>query len=157
MAQKLNVAELKLSSPAFAGHSAIPARHAGDGEDVAPPLDWSGVPHGTKSFAVVVHDPDAPLVDGFTHWVAYGIPADATGLPEGGGDATAGQNSFGNAGYNGPAPPEGHGTHHYYFWVYALDEDLDLEAGLDRRSLHERIEDHVIEQARLVGTYKNQG
>jgi Raf kinase inhibitor-like YbhB/YbcL family protein len=157
MAQKLNVAELKLSSPAFAGHSAIPARHSGDGEDVAPPLDWSGVPQGTKAFAVVVHDPDAPLVDGFTHWVAYGIPADATGLPEGGGDATTGQNSFGNAGYNGPAPPPGHGTHHYYFWVYALDEDLDLEAGLDRRSLHELIEDHVIEQARLVGTYKNQG
>lgn len=157
MAQKLNVADLKLRSPAFAGHSPIPPRHSSDGEDISPPLEWSGVPEGTRAFAVVVHDPDAPLVDGFTHWVAYGIPGDASGLPEGGGDATAGVNSMGKEGYMGPAPPPGHGTHHYYFWVYALDEDLDLEPGLDRRALLERIEDHVIEQARLVGTYKNEG
>ncbi len=157
MAQKLNVADLKVSSPAFQGHGPIPQRHAGDGEDVAPPLEWSGAPQGTKAFAVVVHDPDAPLVDGFTHWVAYGIPAEATGLPEGGGEVVEGTNSFGNTGYNGPAPPPGHGTHHYYFWVYALDDDLDLEPGLDRPALLDRIEDHVIEQARVVGTYKNEG
>ncbi len=157
MSQQLNVADLKLRTPAFDGHRPIPARHAGDGEDVAPPLEWSGVPDGTKAFAVVVHDPDAPLVDGFTHWVAYGISAEVTELPEGGGDAVSGTNSFGNQGYNGPAPPPGHGTHHYYFWIYALDEDLDLEPGLDRRELLGRIEDHVIEQARLVGTYKNEG
>jgi len=157
MAQKLNVADLKLRSAAFAGHQPIPAPHSSDGEDMAPPLEWSGVPEGTKAFAVVVHDPDAPLVDGFTHWVAYRISGDATGLPEGGGDAVSGTNSFGNQGYNGPAPPPNHGPHHYYFWVYALDEDLDLEPGLDRRALLERIEDHVIEQARLIGTYKNEG
>jgi phosphatidylethanolamine-binding protein (PEBP) family uncharacterized protein len=81
MAQKLNVADLKLSSPAFAGHSRMPDKHTSNGEDVAPPLEWTGVPDGTKSFAVVVHDPDAPLVDGFTHWVAYNIPGDAAGLP----------------------------------------------------------------------------
>lgn len=156
MAQKLNVADLRLKSSAFDGHSRIPPKHSGDGEDVAPPLEWSGVPDGTRAFAVVMHDPDAPLVDGFTHWVAYGIPGDATGTPEGG-SGTTGTNSFGNTGYNGPAPPPGHGTHHYYFWVYALDEELDLEPGLDRRALLERIEDHVIEQARLVGTYKNEG
>jgi Raf kinase inhibitor-like YbhB/YbcL family protein len=152
MAQKLNVADLKLTSPAFAHHKRIPERHTGDGEDVSPPLEWTGVPEGTKSFAIVVHDPDAPLVDGFTHWVAYGIPGDATSLDEGT-RVTEGQNSFGRAGYNGPAPPPGHGTHHYYFWLYALDDDLDLEPGLDRRALIDRIEDHVIEQARLVGTY----
>jgi Raf kinase inhibitor-like YbhB/YbcL family protein len=157
MAQKLNVADLRLRSPAFHHHEHIPPRHAGDGEDVAPALEWTGVPEGTQAFAVVVHDPDAPLVDGFTHWVVYGIPAGATGLPEGGGDAIAGVNSFGNAGYNGPAPPPGHGTHHYYFWVYALDDDLELVPGLDRRALLAEIEDHVIEQARLVGTYKNEG
>lgn len=157
MAQQLNVSDLKLSSPAFPGHGRIPARHAGDGEDVAPPLEWSGVPEGTKAFALVAHDPDAPLVDGFTHWVAYGISADVTELTEGGGNSVSGTNSFGNRGYNGPAPPPGHGTHHYYFWIYALDEDLDLEPGLDRRGLLDRIEDHVIEQARLVGTYKNEG
>jgi Raf kinase inhibitor-like YbhB/YbcL family protein len=155
MAQKLNVADLKVRSPAFDGHSRIPDKHTSNGDDLAPPLEWSGVPEGTKSFAVVVHDPDAPLVDGFTHWVAYNIPDDATSLPEGGGELTEGTNSMGNSGYMGPAPPPGHGSHHYYFWVYALDDDLDLEPGLDRRGLHERIEDHVIEQARLVGTYSN--
>ncbi|HEY2162129.1 MAG TPA: YbhB/YbcL family Raf kinase inhibitor-like protein [Solirubrobacteraceae bacterium] len=157
MAQTLNVADLRLRSPAVQGHKPIPSRHASDGEDVAPPLEWSGVPDGTKSFAIVVHDPDAPLVDGFTHWVAYGIPGDARSLPEGGGDAVEGVNSIGNAGYNGPAPPPGHGPHHYYFWIYALDDDLELEPGLDRRALLGRIEDHVIEQARLIGTYVNEG
>jgi Raf kinase inhibitor-like YbhB/YbcL family protein len=155
MAQELNVADLRLHSSAFSGHKRIPERHTGDGEDVSPPLEWSGVPDGTKAFAIVVHDPDAPLVDGFTHWVAYGIPADATDLPEGAPDAVPGTNSMGNRGYNGPAPPPGHGPHHYYFWVYALDSDLDLEPGLDRRALLERIEDHVIEQARLIGTYEH--
>lgn len=157
MPQELNVADLKLRSSSFGGHERIPERHTGDGDDVAPALEWSGVPDGTRAFAVVVHDPDAPLVEGFTHWVAYGIPSDATGLPEGGGDATAGTNSFGERGYNGPAPPPGHGTHHYYFWVYALDDDVSLDPGLDRRALLEQIEDHVIEQARLVGTYSNEG
>ena len=156
MAQQLNVKDLKLSSPAFEGHKRIPDRHTSNGEDVAPALEWKGVPEGTKAFAVVVHDPDAPLVDGFTHWVAYGISGDATGLPEGGGEVIHGTNSMGNQGYMGPAPPPGHGPHHYYFWVYALDDDVDLEPGLDRRALHERIEDHVIEQARLIGTYSNE-
>jgi Raf kinase inhibitor-like YbhB/YbcL family protein len=157
VAQSLNLGDLAVASPAFGHHEPIPGRHAGDGDDVAPALEWSGAPEGTKAFAVVVHDPDAPLVDGFTHWVAYGIPGEATGLPEGGGDALAGTNSFGNQGYNGPAPPPGHGRHHYYFWVYALDEDVGLEPGLDRRTVLDRIEDHVIEQARLVGTYVNGG
>jgi Raf kinase inhibitor-like YbhB/YbcL family protein len=155
MAQKLNVADLRISSPVFGAHGRIPERHTGDGEDVSPPLEWSGVPQGTRALAVVVHDPDAPLVDGFTHWVAYRIPADAAGVPEGANDVVHGQNSLGNTGYNGPAPPPGHGVHHYYFWVYALDEDLDLEPGLDRRALLERIEDHVIEQARVIGTYEH--
>jgi phosphatidylethanolamine-binding protein (PEBP) family uncharacterized protein len=123
MAQTLNLGDLELRSPAFSDHEPIPRRHARDGEDVAPALEWSGVPDGTAAFAVVAHDPDAPLVDGFTHW----------------------------------APPPGHGLHHYYFWVYALDEDLDLRPGLDRRALHERIEDHVIGQARLIGTYEKEG
>lgn len=155
MAQKLNVGDLRISSSAFAPHGPIPARHTGDGADVSPPLQWSGAPQGTRAFAVVVHDPDAPLVDGFTHWVLYGIPDGISGVAEGVSDYAAGKNSFGNAGYNGPAPPPGHGAHHYYFWVYALDSELDLEPGLDRRSLFARIEDHVIEQARTIGTYEH--
>jgi len=155
MAQQLNVQELSIGSHAFDAHERIPERHTSDGEDVAPALRWSGTPEGTRSFAVVVHDPDAPLVEGFTHWVAYNVPGDADGLPEGGGDVvTHGVNSVGNQGYNGPAPPAGHGPHHYYFWVYALDEDLGLEPGLDRGMLLSRIEDHVIEQARVIGVYE---
>ena len=157
MAQKLYVGELRISTPAFAGHKPIPDRFTSNGENVAPPLAWSGAPTGTKAFAIVVHDPDAPLVDGFTHWVAYGIPGDVTSLPEGGEGVVDGVNSLGEEGYTGPAPPPGHGTHHYYFWVYALDDDLDLPPGLDRRALLERIEDHVIEQARAIGTYSNPG
>ena len=155
MAQKLNVQDLGIRSQAFEGHSKIPERHTTDGEDVAPALEWSGVPEGTQAFAVVCHDPDAPLVDGFTHWVAYNISGDATGLAEGGEGVTNGVNSTGNEGYMGPAPPEGHGPHHYYFWAYALDEELGLEPGLDRRALLDRIEDHVIEQARTIGIYEH--
>jgi Raf kinase inhibitor-like YbhB/YbcL family protein len=155
MAQKLNVQDLSVRADAFDWRESIPDRHTTNGEDVAPALEWSGVPEGTRAFAVVVHDPDAPLVDGFTHWVAYNIDGDAEGLPEGGEGVTHGLNSTGNEGYMGPAPPPGHGPHHYYFWVYALDEDLDLEPGLDRRALLERIEDHVIEQARTIGTYEH--
>jgi Raf kinase inhibitor-like YbhB/YbcL family protein len=155
MAQKLNVADLRIKSPAFEGHKRIPDTYTANGENVAPPLDWSGAPDGTAAFAIVVHDPDAPLVDGFTHWVAYGISPDTTSLPEGGEGPTQGLNSMGEEGYTGPAPPPGHGTHHYYFWVYALDEDLSLPPSLDRRALLEQIEDHVIEQARVIGTYSN--
>jgi Raf kinase inhibitor-like YbhB/YbcL family protein len=155
VAQKLNVANLKVSSSAFASHGNIPERHTGAGDDISPPLEWTGVPDGTRSFVVVCHDPDAPLVDGFTHWVLYGIPRDVTTLREDSDDFVLGKNSFGNDGYNGPAPPPGHGPHHYYFWVYALDTDPGLEGGLDRRSLLDRMEDHVIEQARTVGMYEH--
>ena len=155
MPQNLNVADLRIKSPAFEGHKRIPDKYTSNGENVAPPLEWSGAPEGTQAFAVVVHDPDAPLVDGFTHWVAYGISPDTTSLSEGGEGPTQGLNSMGEEGYTGPAPPPGHGPHHYYFWVYALDENLNLPPGLDRRALLEQIEDHVIEQARVIGTYSN--
>jgi Raf kinase inhibitor-like YbhB/YbcL family protein len=156
MPQKLNVADLRIKSPAFEPHKRIPDKYTGNGENVAPALEWSGAPDGTEAFAIVVYDPDAPLVEGFTHWVAYGIPATTTSLPEGGEGPVQGLNSMGEEGYTGPAPPPGHGPHHYYFWVYALDQNLDLPPGLDRRSLLERIEDHVIEQARVTGTYSNE-
>jgi Raf kinase inhibitor-like YbhB/YbcL family protein len=157
MAQELSVGELKLRSPAFDYHGQIPDRHAKAGENLSPPLGWEGLPDGTRSVAICVHDPDAPLVDGFTHWVAYGIDPQAGELAEGDSTATQGVHSGGGEGYTGPAPPPGHGTHHYYFWIYALDRDPELEPGLDRRQLLERIEDLVIEQARLVGTYRNDG
>jgi Raf kinase inhibitor-like YbhB/YbcL family protein len=155
MAQKLNVQDLAIRSSAFEPHERLPERHTGDGDNVAPALEWTGVPSGTESFALLMHDSDAPLVDGFTHWIVYGIPGDWAGLPEGGGDVVSGTSSFGNRSYNGPSPPPGHGPHHYYFWVYALGQDLGLEPGLDRRELLDRIEDHVIEQARVIGICEN--
>jgi Raf kinase inhibitor-like YbhB/YbcL family protein len=153
MAQQLNIQDLTIESSAFENHSRMPDRHTTEGEDVSPELVWSGTPEGTKSIALVAHDPDAPLVDGFTHWVAFNFPGDSTGVGEASSGVTNGRNSAGQNSYMGPAPPPGHGTHHYYFWVYALDEDLDLEPGLTRSELIARIEDHVIEQARIVGTY----
>lgn len=151
----LNIADLAISSSAFEPGGRIPRRHAGDGQDVSPPLTISGVPQETQELALVCHDPDAPLPWGFTHWVCYGIPAETTEIPEGGGSAfTEGPNDFGANGYGGPMPPEGHGEHHYYFWVYALDSTLDAEPGLSRAQLLGRIEDRIIEQARLVGTYE---
>ncbi len=150
----LNIQDLKITSPAFGFGERIPTKHTGEGEDVSPELRWSGVPDGTEELAVICHDPDAPLPYGFTHWVVYNIPADVTGIDEGGGAKyTEGANDFGGQGYGGCAPPPGHGKHHYYFWVYALDTELDAEPGLSRAELLERIEDHVIEQNRIVGTY----
>lgn len=146
---------LQISSPAFSWGAQIPVKHTADGEDVSPPLQFSGVPEGTRSLAVICHDPDAPRPDGFTHWVAYAIPPDTTAIPEGGGEQyPQGDNDFGKTGYGGPAPPPGHGTHHYYFWVYALDEEIGAAPALGRRELIDRMEGHIIEQNRLVGTYE---
>jgi Raf kinase inhibitor-like YbhB/YbcL family protein len=151
----LNIKDLEIASPAFGSGGRIPTKHTGDGEDVSPHVQWSGVPEGTRQLALICHDPDAPLPHGFTHWVVSGIAPDVTEIPEGGGGKFAeGRNDFGNTGYNGPLPPEGHGPHNYYFWIYALDTEVDAEPGLSRAQLLDRIEDHVIEQARLVGTYE---
>lgn len=151
------LSDIRLASPAFDHHRSIPKKHTGEGEDVSPSLSWSNAPKGTRSFAVVCHDPDAPLISpgtyGFVHWVLYNIPASVTTLPEGVAEHTAGLNNFGNEAYGGPMPPEGHGTHHYFFWVLALDKELDLAGGLTMWELFEQIEPHVIGMNRLVGTY----
>lgn len=153
---KLNHGTLALTSPAFEMCGRMPDAHSANGAGVSPELSWSGVPEGTRSFALVVHDPDAPRVDGFVHWVLSGIPADATGIPEGGGaEYTQGLNGRGEPGWRPASPPPGHGTHHYFFHLYALDEDLDLPAGLTAAELLDRIAPHVVNQARLVGTYAN--
>jgi Raf kinase inhibitor-like YbhB/YbcL family protein len=155
MTQELNVGELRVESPNFDHLGRIPKAHTDDGDNHPLVLEWSGVPEGTKSFAVVMHDPDAPLVDGFSHWVLYGIPGDVRALGEGDGERyTAGVNSSGSESYMGPAPPPGHGLHHYYVWLYALDSDTELPPHLDRRALLQQIEDHVIEQARVIGVYE---
>lgn len=150
--------DMQLTSSAFSATGAIPSKHTGEGEDVSPALAWTDAPEGTKSFAIVCHDPDAPLLTtkgyGFVHWVLYGIPGDVSSLNENSSDYTQGNNDFGNSGYGGPMPPEGHGIHNYFFWVFALDEELELPGGLSMLELFEVIEPHCIGMNRLVGTYQ---
>lgn len=145
---------LTLDSPAFGHGDRIPDRHTPNAENVSPELRWQGAPDGAAEYAVICHDPDAPLTRGYVHWVTYGIPGEATSLPEDSGTRfTAGVNEAGEGTYSGPAPPPGHGTHFYFFHLYALDEALDLEPGLTAAQLLDRIDDHILEQARVVGTY----
>ncbi|MCC5858272.1 MAG: YbhB/YbcL family Raf kinase inhibitor-like protein [Ectothiorhodospiraceae bacterium] len=152
------LSEMQLRSSAFGQRQGIPQKHTGEGDDVSPALEWSNPPEGTRAFAVICHDPDAPLVSpgtyGFVHWVLYNIPGSVTSLPENCQEYTAGKNDFGNAGYGGPMPPNGHGVHHYFFWVLALDKALDLPPGLNMWELLEKVEPHCIGMNRLVGTYE---
>ncbi len=151
------LSDMMLTSSAFDRGEPIPTKHTGEDEDVSPALSWRGQPEGTRSFALICHDPDAPLVKpgnyGFVHWVLYGIPGAIVELPEGVGDYIQGINDFGKPGYGGPMPPEGHGTHHYFFWLLALDADPELQPGLTLWELLEKIEPNVIAMNRLVGTY----
>lgn len=154
---------MQLQSDAFAPNQPIPKTYTGDGEDVSPPLRWSGLPEGTKGLAMIVDDPDAPTAEPFVHWVIYAIPAPAPGLPEGvpkqstlttPAGALQGRNSFSKIGYGGPAPPRGHGTHHYHFHLHALDEPLNVQAGLDANALRAAMSGHVLDETDLVGTYE---
>ena len=151
------LSDIELTSSAFPQHGRIPKNHTGEAEDVSPALSWTNVPDGTKSFALICHDPDAPLVTragyGFVHWVLYNVPASVTEIAEGENSYTSGVTNFGRDGYGGPMPPEGHGTHHYFFWILALDSELDLEPGLSMAELLSAIESNVIGMNRLVGTY----
>ena len=146
---------VQVSSPAFEAGGAIPRRYTGEGEDVSPPLEWSGLPEGTREVALICDDPDAPMPEPFVHWVVYKIPANSTGFPEGTTEgALEGRNSFARMGYGGPMPPEGHGTHHYYFKIYALDAQLDATPGLTKDQLLVAMEGHVLDEGELVGTYE---
>lgn len=152
---KLRLKELEISSSAFTPGATIPQRYTSDGENISPPLQWSKIPPETKQLALICHDPDAPLPFGFTHWCLYNIPPDINEIAEGESNLyTQGANSSGSNGYTGPAPPPGHGVHHYYFWLYALDRALDLKGSLNRNELLNAIADSVVAQARLVGTYQ---
>lgn len=152
------LSDVKLTSPAFAHGKPIPTKHTGEGDDASPALRWSGASSNAKSFAIICHDPDAPLIKqgkyGFVHWVLYNLPGSTTGLDEGTKEGTAGKNDFGKTGYGGPMPPEGHGPHHYFFWVLELDKALNLEPGLTLWQFLEKAEPHIKGMNRLVGTYQ---
>jgi Raf kinase inhibitor-like YbhB/YbcL family protein len=157
---------IDVKSLAFGHGQPIPKKHTGDGDDISPELSWSNVPEGTQELALICDDPDAPRPEPWVHWIIYRIPAHGTGLPEGiatqanlssPAGARQGSNSWDSGqtiGYRGPAPPSGHGVHHYHFKLYALDTPLDLPSGADKQSLLKAMEGHILGRGELVGTYQ---
>lgn len=158
--ETLSDSSIELTSPAFIDGSDIPTKYTCDGEGVSPPLEWSNLPGGTKSIALIVDDPDAPGRT-FVHWVLYAISPDARGLPENVPDVDItpegtkhGRSGFGRSGYGGPCPPSG--SHRYFFKLYALDSGLGLEAGADKGNLLQAMEGHILAQGQLMGRYQRQ-
>jgi Raf kinase inhibitor-like YbhB/YbcL family protein len=145
--------DFELSSDSFDHGERIPERHTCSGEDRSPRLAWSLVPEGTRSLALLLHDPDAPSGD-FVHWLAWNINPDDGGIEEGAAAPAEGTNGFGNVGYNGPCPPPGDGPHRFFFRLYALDAEPDLEAGAARDKLEDAIEGHALAEAELMGTFE---
>jgi hypothetical protein len=154
---------VKLTSSAFTEGSPIPEQYTCDGDDVSPPLAWSGVPAGAKSFALICDDPDAPGQT-WVHWVVYCIPADVRTLPEGlpplpilrkMGGIEQGITDSRRVGYGGPCPPPGK-PHRYYFKLYALKAPSQLSAGATKADLERAMQGKVVDQAQLMGTYARQ-
>jgi Raf kinase inhibitor-like YbhB/YbcL family protein len=150
-----------VSSPAFGDGEPIPDEYAGsDGR--SPPLAFGALPTNTRELAVLCEDPDAPLPRPFVHWIVFGLPPTVQSLPEGlppvavplTSSAHQGRNTMRKDGWVGPMPPPGHGVHHYYFEVFALDARIDVHAPVDRGRLVEAMKDHIIGYGELVGTYE---
>lgn len=157
---------LTILSPAFEAGGAMPARFTCDGADISPPLAWSGVPQGTRSFALIVDDPDAPDPAApkrvWVHWVLYNVPAAVTQLAEGSSrvhlphGAREGVHDGGGGGYSGPCPPIG--RHRYFHKLYALDAELpDLGRRATKSDLERAMTGHVVAQAEIIGTYQRTG
>jgi len=153
---------MEIVSTAFKHNDQIPRRHTGEGEDVSPRLEWSSPPPEAKELALICDDPDAPSKEAWVHWVLYKIPLGVHEIPEARPQepslteppgALQGKNSWGSLGYRGPLPPPGHGIHHYYFKLFALDKAMGLKPGLDKAGLLNAIKGHVIAETCLIGTY----
>jgi hypothetical protein len=152
---------LSIASGAFVEGGVIPDRHTCEGEDIAPPLTWSGVPAAAQSLVLIVDDPDAPDPEApkmtWVHWILYNIPADVSGLTEGvtaerlPGGTQEGLNDWKRTGYGGPCPPIG--RHRYFHKLYALDTVLQDMGNPTKAQLEAAMEGHVIARAQLVGTY----
>ncbi len=156
---------LTIRSPSFADGGEIPSRHTCEGADTSPPLEFSGVPAGARSLALVVDDPDAPdpraprMV--FVHWVVHDLPPDTPGLPEGVAakelprGARQGRNDYRRGGWGGPCPPIG--RHRYFFKLHALDAVLGDLGPVTKTRLLEVMQGHVLAEAQLMGTYQKRG
>lgn len=162
------IRQLQLRSPAFSPGERIPRRHARspEGLDISPALTWSPLPANARELVIICDDPDAPQKEPWVHWVAYGIPASARGLPEGiekverPGNLQGmvqGKNSWDAIGYGGPLPPIGHGTHEYHLRLWAVDAPLQLGPGATKDEvlkMLEELEGHIVAEGELVGTYE---
>lgn len=149
---------IRITSSAFTEGGMIPRQYTCDGEDISPPLAWTGVPEGTKSIALICDDPDAP-VGTWVHWVLFNIPPSTKDLPASvppketlDNGAKHGTNDFRKLSYGGPCPPGG--THRYYFKLYALDAETSSEAGITKAQLLKDMEGHILAEGQLMGRYK---
>jgi Raf kinase inhibitor-like YbhB/YbcL family protein len=152
--------KMQILSSVFTEGSMIPAKFTCDGQDISPPLEWKNAPAGTKSFALICDDPDAP-VGTWVHWVAYNIPPNMNKLGENvkpeeefNDGMRQGSNSWLKIGYGGPCPPSG--THRYYFTLFALDTMLELQPGATKKQVLQAMKGHVFVEVQLMGKYKRQ-
>ncbi|MFQ5682250.1 MAG: YbhB/YbcL family Raf kinase inhibitor-like protein [Candidatus Binatia bacterium] len=150
---------MELKSSAFQNSESIPRRYTCDGADLSPPLNWQNPPPGTKGFALIVDDPDAPIGT-WVHWVIYDLPAETKELAEGispseilPNGAKQGINDFRKVGYGGPCPPHGP-AHRYFFKLYALDEQTNLKPRPTKGQLLDAIKGHTLSETQLIGHYK---
>ncbi|HZC37179.1 MAG TPA: YbhB/YbcL family Raf kinase inhibitor-like protein [Sphingomicrobium sp.] len=152
--ENATLTKISLTSDDFQNGGAIPAQYTCDGANRSPALQWSDPPPGTKSFALVIDDPDAPSGT-FRHWGAYDIPATVRSIGPGQAAGAQAINDFGKAGYGGPCPPPGHGPHHYHFKLFALDVGkLSVPANAKVADVENAVQQHAIGQGELVGTYE---
>jgi Raf kinase inhibitor-like YbhB/YbcL family protein len=150
---------LAITSPAFAAGTSIPKIYTCSGSNYSPALQWANAPEGTKSFAIIVDDQDAPL-DTFTHWIIVNIPATQTSLAEKASPKGAlpagsleGTNGFGKIGYGGPCPPSGN-PHRYYFKLYALRSMLKVQPGITKNELILAMKGHILAEAQMFGIFE---
>jgi len=141
---------LKVRSVAFTHGGYIPPKYTCEGENVNPPLEISDLPENTQSLALIVEDPDAPRGT-YDHWIAWNIPP-REAISENSRPGIRGKNSFGNTEYGGPCQPWG--SHRYFFKVYALDSDLNIQAGSDKKILEEAMKGHILGSGELMGHYQ---
>ena len=153
---------MQLTSAAFQAGGEIPSYYSSDGEDTSPELSWKDAPAETKSFVLIMHDPDAPRRGGFTHWVVYNISSETGHIEEKvpqeeeiRGVGMQGKNDGGGLGYLGPAPPSG--AHRYFLRLFALDDTLDLKPGATHSEVSAKMKGHILAQAELMGTYERKG